>query len=505
MSRRLTLITVCLAATVAFFIGVLSADRWGAGLPEAGAPGSGPAVARTISSSSTASPSPIGTGTVLVNFADIAARLNPTVVSIDATSEPAPGADSSDRSSRRGAPRRNGDQPEEGTGSGFIISADGSILTNNHVIDHADRITVTLADGRRVHARVVGADPDTDVALIRIDPSGPLPVAPLGDSSRLRVGDWVCAIGNPMNYSHSVTVGVVSFLGRKLFDSSLDNYIQTDAAINLGSSGGPLINTQGQVIGINAAISWRARDIGFAVPINVARAILPQLRAHGRVARGYIGVTLKTVDPDLQRSLKLAVARGALVQDVTPDSPGDRAGLRPYDLIVAVDGREVTDNDELIRQIADHQPGTEARLQIYRDGHPEDVVVRLGQRPDGQRVSENRPGGDTTDGGSAQMARIGSDVGLTVRLLDSRLVQRFGLPGGMKGVMVSRVNPIGPSYEAGIEPGNVILEINRQKVRTVDDYSRIVRAARPGDVLTFYLYNPELNQRVLHTVRIDGP
>ncbi len=503
MSRRLTLVTVCLAATVAFFIGVLSADRWGGGLP--GDPGPGvPAapIARTIAAPMAGGSG--GAGTTLVNFADIAARLNPTVVSIDATSRPER-SDSSDRTQRRGTPRRDGDQPEEGTGSGFIISADGSILTNNHVIDHAERITVTLADGRRVHARVVGADPDTDIALIRIDPSGPLPVAPLGDSNRLRVGDWVCAIGNPMNYSHSVTVGVVSFMGRKLFDSSLDDYIQTDAAINLGSSGGPLINTQGQVVGINAAISWRARDIGFAVPINVARAILPQLEAHGRVARGYIGVTLKTVDPDLQRSLKLAAASGALVQDVTPDSPGDRAGLRPYDLIVAVDGETVTDNDQLIRRIASHQPGTDTRLQIFRNGRPESVVVRLGQRPDGQRVSANRPRPDAIDGAPTQMTRLGADVGLTVRLLDRRLLRRFGLPAGMKGVMVSRVDPVGPSYEAGIEPGNVILEINREQVRTLADYTHIVRSARPGDVLTFYLYNPELNQRVLHTVRIDGP
>ncbi|HVC19356.1 MAG TPA: trypsin-like peptidase domain-containing protein, partial [Vicinamibacterales bacterium] len=385
-----------------------------------------------------------------------------------------------------------------------IIAADGSILTNNHVIDHADRITVTLADGRRVHARVVGADPDTDIALIRIDPSGPLPVAPLGDSSRLRVGDWVCAIGNPLNYSHSVTVGVVSYLGRKLFDSSLDDYIQTDAPINLGSSGGPLIDTRGDVIGIDAAISWRARDIGFAVPINMARAILPQLEATGRVARGYIGVTLKSVDPDLQRSLNLAVDRGALVQDVTPGSPGQRAGLRPYDLIVSVDGRPVSGNDQLIRLIADHLPGSDARLQIYRDGHPEVVTVRLGQRPDapGDGAVRDFSGRAIS---APHTAGMRPDVGLTVESIDQRLARRFDLPAGLDGVMVARVDPIGPSYDADIEPGSVILQINRKPVKSIVDYSRIVRAARPGDVLTFYLYNPELNQRVLRTVRLDDP
>src|SRR5213079_263114 len=218
------------------------------------------------------------------------------------------------------------------------IDADGSILTNNHVVDRADRITVKLSDGRSLRAHVVGSDPDTDIALIKIDGQSGLPVAPLGDSTTLRMGEWVCAIGNPLGYEHSVTVGVVSFLGRKLFDASLDNYIQTDAAINFGNSGGPLINSRGEVIGINAAISSRASNIGFAVPINGATLILPQLRARGRVSRGYIGVGLRDIDADLQRALKLPVDHGAIVQDVTADSPADRAGVRVYDVVVSFDG-----------------------------------------------------------------------------------------------------------------------------------------------------------------------
>src|SRR6185295_18764752 len=207
----------------------------------------------------------------------------------------------------------------------------------NHVIERAERIVVTLSDGRSLRAKVIGADPDTDIALLKVDSPKALPVAPIGDSSSLRMGEWVCAIGNPLGYEHSVTVGVVSFLGRKLFNESLDNYIQTDAAINFGNSGGPLINAQGQVVGINAAISSRASGIGFAVPIDGTRAILPQLKAKGRVARGYIGVGLRDVDPDLERSLKLSVSHGALVQDVTEGSPADRAGLRPYDIVVSLD------------------------------------------------------------------------------------------------------------------------------------------------------------------------
>ena len=239
--------------------------------------------------------------------------------------------------------------PRRGAGSGFIIDADGSILTNYHVIEGAERIIVKLSDGRSLRARVIGADPDTDIALIKVDGQQGLPVAPIGDSSTLRMGEWVCAIGNPLGYEHTVTVGVVSYLGRKLFDASLDNYIQTDAAINFGNSGGPLINSRGEVIGINAAISSRASNIGFAVPINGASAILPQLREKGRVSRGYIGVSLRDVDADLQRSLGLPVSRGALVQDVTAGSPADRAGVRPYDIILSFDDQAVANDDELIR------------------------------------------------------------------------------------------------------------------------------------------------------------
>src|SRR6185312_6796866 len=256
-------------------------------------------------------------------------------------------------------------------------------------------ITVKLSDGRSLKARVIGGDPDTDIALIKIDGERGLPVAPLGDSSALRMGEWVCAIGNPLGYEHSVTVGVVSFLGRKLFDASLDNYIQTDAAINFGNSGGPLINSRGEVIGINAAISSRASNIGFAVPINTATAILPQLRARGHVSRGYIGVGLRDIDPDLQESLKLPVSRGALVQDVSDGSPGERAGLKPYDTITGIDDRDVVNDDELIRIIASKPPGTAAKLRVVRDGRTEIMNVKLAERPGRDADDEKKPGSAT--------------------------------------------------------------------------------------------------------------
>src|SRR6266542_5111088 len=345
MSRRFTLITVVLTGVVAFLVGAIFAGGFARPAVSAVVPAR-VASARPVTN---AGPSPSAS---LVNFADVVERINSSVVNIDATARgresrrrrgrigTPDGTDPPDGPFDFGTPRYDrSETPRRGAGSGFIIDRDGSILTNNHVIDRAERITVKLSDGRTLRAHVIGADPDTDIALIKVDGQTRLPVAPIGDSSKLRMGEWVCAIGNPLVYEHSVTVGVISFLGRKLFDKSLDNYIQTDAAINFGNSGGPLINSRGEVIGINSAISSRASNIGFAVPINGATAILPQLRAHGRVSRGYIGVALRDVDADLEHSLNLTVNHGAVVQDVTSGSPADRAGVRPYDVITSPDDR----------------------------------------------------------------------------------------------------------------------------------------------------------------------
>jgi serine protease Do len=312
------------------------------------------------------------------------------------------------------------------------------------------------------------------------------------------VGEWVVAIGNPLAYEHTVTVGVVSFIGRKLFDSSLDRYIQTDAAINFGNSGGPLINARGEVIGINAAISSRAANIGFAVPINQARAILPQLRDKGRVSRGYIGVSLRDVDPDLQRSLGLGNTDGALVQDVTPGSPGARAGIRTYDLIVAVDGKAVSSNDQLIQLIASRQPGTVATLQIVRDNRPLNVAVKLAERAPRERKATN-----DDDPAPQPSSQRGPSLGLSVRELDRDFAARFKLPEGMQGVVISRVEPMSPAFDADIERGHVLLEINRHPVRSVDDFRRLTANAKTGDILALYVYKPESDSRALHTVKIE--
>src|SRR5216683_3329852 len=390
MSRRFTLVTLALTAVVAFLVGAIVAGGTFRSSVTAVAPAR-PAPATRVAARTSTAPAMVS----LVNFADVVERLNPAVVNIDTTTRgtdrrrrnrgAVPGApDPFDGPFDFGTPRER-ETPRRGSGSGFIIDADGSILTNNHVVDRAERITVKLSDGRTLRARLIGADPDTDIALIKVDGQSGLPVAPLGDSSTLRMGEWVCAIGNPLGYEHTVTVGVVSYVGRKLFDASLDNYIQTDAAINFGNSGGPLINSRGEVIGINAAVSSRASNIGFAVPINGATAVLPQLRARGKVSRGYMGVGLRDVDADLERSLKLTVDHGALVQDITAGSPADRAGLRPYDVITSLDDRTIANDDQLIREISARAPGSPARLRLVRDGRDQTLTVKLGERPARER------------------------------------------------------------------------------------------------------------------------
>jgi len=489
---RFTVLTIVLCSAVSFLVGAVLSGR------TVTAPVS-PAAAAEPVREAPARTRAAGLIPGAVNFADVAERINAAVVNIDAASRAGHDA----RRRRAGDDPADGPRdlelPRQGSGSGFVIDPQGFILTNFHVIEDADRITVTLADGRAVKGEVVGADPAIDVALIRVTGAGTLPSAPLGNSDDLRVGEWVCAIGNPLGYVHSVTVGVVSFIGRKLFDASLDDYIQTDAAINFGNSGGPLINARGEVIGINSAISSRATNIGFAVPINQAIAIIPQLKARGRVSRGFVGLILTDITPDLQRSLNLSVSRGALVQDVSGDSPAERAGLRPYDVILAVDGRNVFTNDELIRDISGRQPGTIARLELLRDGRRQTSQVKLTERPgpDGPRG---------TPGARPASPPAGNDppLGLIVRDLDPGFARRMEIPIAIQGVVVMRIDPAGAAFVPAMRRGFVIMEINRQPVRSVADYQRLISAARTGDALAFYGYDPSVGQRGFVLATVDA-
>ena len=491
---RFTILTIALCSAVSFLLGAVLSGR------------SALTPVPTVVAAQSVREVPLRTRTAAVvpgavNFADVAERINASVVNIDAAS----------RSGREARRRRNPDDPAEGprdfelphqgSGSGFIIDPQGFILTNFHVIQDADRITVTLADGRALKAEVVGADPAIDVALVRVTGAGALPEAPLGNSDDLRVGEWVCAIGNPLGYVHSVTVGVVSFVGRKLFDASLDDYIQTDAAINFGNSGGPLINARGEVIGINSAISSRATNIGFAVPINQAVAIIPQLKARGRVSRGFVGLVLTDITPDLQRSLNLSVSRGALVQDVSGDSPAERAGLKPYDVILGVDGRSIFTNDELIRDISGRQPGTVARLDLLRDGRRQTSQVKLTERP----LPDTGPGERGTAAPRPAPSTPGDPpLGLTVRDLDPVIARRMEIPVSVQGVVVLRVDPAGAAFVPAMRRGFVIMEINRQPVRSTAEFGRLVAAARTGDALAFYGYDPSVGQKGFVLATVDS-
>jgi serine protease Do len=497
MSKRFTLITVLLSSAVAFLVGVILAggvSRTPVVSSEPVSPAPGPDRPRPARATAAAA---------VVNFADVAERINAAVVNIDAASKVPLGRESS-RLLRPGDPLdpRDLETPRQGSGSGFIVDRDGYLLTNNHVIEGAQRITITLADGRAFRGEVVGADPAIDVALLKIPNASNLPEAPLGNSDELRPGEWVCAIGNPLGYVHSVTVGVVSFIGRKLYDQSLDDYIQTDAAINLGNSGGPLINSRGEVVGINSALSPRGSSIGFAVPINQAKAILTQLKTKGRVSRGFIGVTLTDVTPGLQHALGLSVGEGAMVQDVTPRSPAERAGLKAYDVIVQVEGRPVTSNHELIRDISARQPGTVAKLDIVREGRPQTLTVKLAERPPRGEEFDRAPGFDRPVRPETRQDEAAVPIGVVVREMDRAFVGRQEIPDSVQGVIVSRVDPTGAANQV-LRRGLIIMEINRKPTPTVAEYERVVKAARAGDVLAIYFYDPTMARRSLVTVVVD--
>lgn len=497
MTRRFTVLSLGLASGVAFFVGLLMAGSFAGGGPASNAA----PTSRPAATAATAGPGG------LPDFADVAERINRAVVNIEATSRPRKGA--TRKLPFPGHPPTDDDRfhdwagVDRGSGSGFIISPDGEILTNQHVVEDADRVTVKLSDGRSFRARIVGADPDTDVALLRVDGVADLPVAPMGDSAVVRVGEWVCAIGNPLAYEHTVTVGVVSYLGRKLFDQSLDNYIQTDAAINVGNSGGPLINARGEVIGINAAISEEANNIGFAVPINQARDILDRLRRVGRVARGYIGVTLRDVDAPLRQGLALGTRDGALVEDVTSDSPGERAGIRPYDLITSVDGTAVRSSEALIRTVSGREPGSAVSVGYVRDGRDLIAHMRLAERParDGEEAATS-PSSPASGVGDVAGAH---PLGLVVRDLSRAAVERFDLPRSIEGALVSEVEPLSEADEADFRHGEVVLEVNRQRIRSATDFRRVTAAVQPGGVAVMLVYLPDTGQRAVRALRVDPP
>jgi serine protease Do len=372
-------------------------------------------------------------------------------------------------------------------GSGFIISSDGYIITNNHVVEGATRIDVQLGDedGRRYTAKVVGTDPATDLALIKIDTKDSLPVVKLGDSNNIRVGDWAIAIGNPLQFENTLTVGVISAKNRSLgisrATSSFENFIQTDAAINFGNSGGPLLNINGEAVGINTAIRGGGQNLGFAVPINVAKRILPQLREKGKVTRSYIGVSIQNVTQEDMEAFKLPNMRGALVEAVTPGRPAAKAGIQHGDVITRVDDQEVRQTRELIDYISDLAPGTPVRLEVIRDGRKVTLNARTEERPpdDADDEVESRPNGES------EPAR--DKIGLTVQELTPNVSRVYGIPDTARGVVITHVKEVSAAGDAGLLEGDVVTEVNRERVSTPADFARFVTQARPGDYLRLYV------------------
>lgn len=368
-----------------------------------------------------------------------------------------------DPSQGRNPRRQFGTPRQEGIGSGVIATKDGYILTNNHVVDGADEVKVALQDGREFTAKVVGRDPKTDVAVIKIDATD-LPAVPMADSEKVEVGDVVLAIGNPFGIGQTVTTGIVSATGRGgTLGLDYEDFIQTDAAINPGNSGGALVDAEGRLIGINTAILSRSggnQGIGFAIPANIARDVMTSLVKDGRVTRGYLGVLIQDVNPALEKEFKLKNTQGALVGDVTPKSPAEKAGIKSGDLILDFNGKKVTDSRHLKLEVARTQPGESVPVKILRDGEAKTLDVTVKELPGTEQLAKND---------NAHPDDTGTLNGVAVGDLDNNARQQFNLPSTIKGAVVTEVDPNSASAEAGLQPGDVIQEINKKPVKNAED------------------------------------
>ncbi len=360
--------------------------------------------------------------------------------------------------------------PERSLGSGFIIDKQGFILTNNHVVEKADEILVKLSDESEFKAKVVGNDPKTDIALIKIDAKRELPAAPLGDSDTLEVGEWIVAIGNPFGLDNTVTSGIISAKGRHIGAGPYDNFIQTDASINPGNSGGPLINLHGEVVGINTAIyseTGGSIGIGFAIPINLAKQLLPQLKDRGKVTRGFMGVSIQRVTPAIANSLGLKEAQGALIADITAKGPADIAGMKSGDVIVTFDGKEIKDANDLPILVANTALGKTARVKVIRDGKELVLAVTISELKD-ETVVASVPAKEK--------------LGLTLQNITPEIAQRLGLDRST-GVIVTGVAPGSPADDAGLEQGDVIVEVNRKSVRNLKEYQQAIENGGKPSIL----------------------
>lgn len=408
-----------------------------------------------------------------VSFADLVERLKPTVVNISTTKTVRSGGMRSPFGG--GSPfdryfggddffeRFFGDTPrrefkQRSLGSGFIISSDGYIFTNNHVVERADKILVKLSDGREYHAEVIGRDAKTDLALIKIKPGNSLPVVEIGDSEKLRVGEWVIAIGNPFGLEQTVTAGIVSAKGRVIGAGPYDNFIQTDASINPGNSGGPLFSMDGKVIGVNTAIVAQGQGIGFAIPISMAKNILPDLKSKGKVTRGWMGISVQDVTEDIAKNLKLGQRSGALISEVFKGDPADQAGLRTGDVILEINGKNIKDTHQLLILIASFQVGDKVNVKVSRDGQEKTFQVTVAERKDRPEVA-------------MESSKEKASFGMNVVDITPQTARQFGIPVS-KGVVVTDVEQGSPADEVGIQPRDIIQQVNKVNVGSLKEYQR---------------------------------
>lgn len=422
-------------------------------------------------------------GTVPLSFADLAEKVKPAVVNISTTKTVTSGGFGMFREPfGQGSPfehffgddffrRFFGDMPERkfeqrSLGSGFIISEDGYLFTNNHVVEQADEIMVRLSDEREYKAKVVGTDKNIDIALLKIEPEGALPVVKIGDSNGLRVGDWVIAIGNPFGLNQTVTAGIVSAKGRVIGAGPYDNFIQTDASINPGNSGGPLFNLAGEVVGINTAIVAQGQGIGFAIPVNMAKDVLNDLKTKGKVVRGWLGVSIQDISEDIAKNLNLKTREGALVADVFEGDPAAKAGLKTGDVIIALDGEKIKDTHDLLQKVSRMRVGMETKVTVLRNGKEQEFTVTVSERPEQERLLAR---GKTSE-----------YLGMTVQEITPEIARHFGLRN-VEGVIVTAVKEDSPAGKAGIEEEDIILQVNRMRIGNLKEYNQIMRGAAERD------------------------
>lgn len=418
------------------------------------------------------------------NFADLAESVRPGVVNLQVVkkfknvgfdSRGFPGNPFGENSPfgdffgpfSEGNPSRSPEQ--RGVGSGFVLSREGYIVTNNHVVEDAEQIKVKLSTGKEYDGKVVGRDPKTDLALVKIDGSDDLHPLPLGNSDDLKVGSWVVAVGSPFGLEQTVTAGIVSAKGRVIGSGPYDNFIQTDASINPGNSGGPLINTKGEVVGINTAIVASGQGIGFAIPVNMAKEIAPQLQEKGHVTRGWFGVSIQEMSPELAKSFGMKENKGALVAEVVTGSPAEKAGIEQGDIIVEFDGKAVSESKDLPKIVASTPVGKAVNVKLSRSGKILDRQVKVSEMEETMQLSKTPSHSKT--------------LGITVRNLTPEMAKRLGLENET-GVVVSRVEPGSPAANAGIQTGDIIREIDRKPVKDVDQLAKAIQEAKdPNNIL----------------------